>query len=112
RQVNLYQLAAAAGLPNTLDPTVGKVLSDIRSAMATQGSLTDLSNPAVQQYNFQVPTTSLNTFPVMRFDYNATQNHRITGSFNYNHINSTPDTTNTRQASFPGFTATGSQQST
>jgi hypothetical protein len=112
RQVNLLQLAAAAGVPNTFDPTVSKVLNDIRSAMATQGSLTDLSNPAVQQYNFQVPTTSLNTFPVVRLDYNATQNHRITGSFNYNHINSTPDTTNTRQASFPGFAATGSQQST
>ena len=112
RQVNLLQLAAAAGVPNTLDPTVSKALNDVRSAMATQGSLTDLANPAVQQYNFQVPTTSLNTFPVVRIDYNASQNHRITGSFNYNHINSTPDTTNTRQASFPGFTATGSQQST
>jgi len=72
-----------------------------------QGSLTDLSNPAVQQYTFQVPTTSLNHFPTTRLDYNLSQNHRITGSFNYNHINSTPDTTNTRQASFPGFIATG-----
>ena len=80
--------------------------------MKTQGSLTDLSNPAVQNYTFQVPTTSLNHFPTTRLDYNLSQNHRITGSFNYNHINSTPDTTNTRQASFPGFIATGSQQST
>src|SRR5207244_2490613 len=108
----LVQRAAANGQIATLDPTVAKVMSDVTAAMKTQGSLTDLSNPLVQQYTFQVPTTSLNTFPVLRFDYNASQNHRITGSFNYNHINSTPDTTNTRQASFPGFAATGSQQST
>ena len=112
RQVNLLQLAAANGQIATLDPTVAKVMSDVTAAMKTQGSLTDLSNPLVQQYTFQVPTQSLNTFPVLRFDYNATQNHRITGSFNYNHINSTPDTTNGRQAVFPNFPATGSQQST
>jgi len=112
RQVDLLALAASIGQPSTLDPTVAKVMSDISSAMKTQGSLTDLSNPAVQQYTFQVPTSSLNHFPTTRLDYNLSQNHRITGSFNYNHINSTPDTTNTRQASFPGFIATGSQQST
>src|SRR5204863_4046244 len=38
--------------------------------------------------------------------------HRLTGSFNYNHVNSTPDTTNTREPFFPGFPNTGSQQST
>jgi hypothetical protein len=38
RQVNLLQLAAAAGVPNTMDPTVSKALNDVRSAMATRRS--------------------------------------------------------------------------
>ena len=66
----------------------------------------------VQQYSFQVPTTNFNPYPTGRVDFNLSQKHRLTGSFNYRHINSTPDTTNSAQPPFPGFTNTGSQQST
>ena len=48
----------------------------------------------------------------MRVDYEVTPNHRLTGSFNYRHINSTPDTTNNAQLPFPTSLTTGSQQST
>src|SRR5262245_28378761 len=111
RQVNLLQLAAANGQLATLDPTVAKVLADIRSS-TSQGGVTQLSNPLVQQFTFQVPTQNFNPAPTVRLDYEATQNHRITGSMNYRHINSTPDTTNNAQMPFPGFPMTGSQQST
>src|SRR5262249_22769573 len=47
-----------------------------------------------------------------RVDFNLSQRHRLTGSFNYQHINSTPDTTNDGERQFPGFVNTGSQQST
>ena len=89
-------------------------LNDIRAAMATQGSLTDLSNPLVQQYNFQVPTNELQHVPG-RSGSTTTRRRTIgiTGSMNYRHINSTPDTTNNAQAQLSRASPpTGSQQST
>jgi hypothetical protein len=112
RSVNLLQLAAANGQLATLDPTVSKTLSDIAASTATQGTLAALSNPLVQQYTFSTPTTNFNPSPTVRIDYEVSQNHRLTGSMNYRHINSTPDTTNNGQVPFPGFPNTGSQQST
>jgi len=112
RQVNLLQLAAANGQLATLDPTVAKLFGDIRSATATTGSLVPLSNPLVQQYTFQTPTNNFNPAPTVRIDYDLSQRHRLTGSMNYRHVNSTPDTTNNAHVPFPGFPQTGSQQST
>ena len=112
QRVNLLQLAAANGHLSTLDPTVAKALSDIQKATAGTGSLTRLSNPLVQQYSFSEPTKSFNPSPTFRVDVELTQRHRLTGSMNYRHINSTPDTTNNAQRPFPGVPMTGSQQST
>ena len=112
RSVNLLQLAAASGQTATTDPQVMAVLNAIRQSTTTTGALSDLGNPMVQKYDFQVPTTNFNPYPTGRVDFNLSQKHRLTGSFNYQHINSTPDTTNSTQPSFPGFTNTGSQQST
>jgi hypothetical protein len=113
RQVNLLQLAAANSQLSTPDPIVAKLLADIRSATKTTGSLTDLpTSPLLQQYTFQLQTQSLNHYPTVRIDYNLSENHRLVGSMNYQHINSNPDTTNSREPVFPGFPVTGSQQST
>jgi hypothetical protein len=112
RQVNLLQLAAANGQLATLDPTVVKTLGDIRAATQSSGSLAPLDNPLVQQYSFDSPTKNFNPAPTVRLDYDISQNHRLTGSMNYRHTNSVPDTTNNAQVPFPGFPQTGSQQST
>jgi len=109
--VNLLQLAAANGQTATLDPVISKLFADMRTASA-KGSIQSLSDPILQQATFQIDTHNYTPYPLGRVDYNITKNHRLTGSFNYNHINSTPDTTNTRQPFFPGFPNTGSQQST
>ena len=112
RSVNLLQLAAANGQLATLDPTVSRVLSDITAASQSQGTIAPLSNPITSQYTWSTPTTNFNPSPTFRIDYEVSQNHRLTGSMNYRHINSTPDTTNSAQLPFPGFATTGSQQST
>jgi hypothetical protein len=112
RSVNLLQVAAGNGQLSTLDPTVAKALSDITAATHSTGSLAPLSNPLVQQYTFQTPTTNFNPAPTVRLDYDVSQKHRLTGSMNYRHINSTPDGTNNAYPPFPGFSQTGSQQST
>jgi hypothetical protein len=112
RQVNLLQLAAANGQLATPDPIVAKVLADIQAAAKQSGGVSSLTNPLVQQYTWSMPTQSFNPSPTFRLDYEVSQNHRLTGSMNYRHINSTPDTTNNAQLPFPGFATTGSQQST
>jgi hypothetical protein len=109
--VNLLQLAAANGQTATLDPVVAKLFADMRAASG-QGSITNLADPILQQASFQVPTNNFTPYPLGRVDYNVNKNHRLTGSFNYNHVDSTPDTTNNREPFFPGFPNTGSQQST
>jgi hypothetical protein len=112
QQVNLLNLAAASGQLATLDPTVAKVLADIQASTAKTGGLSALNNPLVQQYTWSMPTESFNPSPTGRIDYELTKNHRLTGSVNYRHINSTPDTTNNAQFPFPNSLTTGSQQST
>jgi hypothetical protein len=112
RQVNLLQLAAANGQLATLDPTVAKLLGDIGAATQQTGGVKNLTNPLVQQYTWNTPTNNFNPSPTFRIDYDVTEKHRLTGSMNYRHINSTPDTTNSAQLPFPGFATTGSQQST
>ena len=111
RTVNLLQLAAANGQTASIDPVIGKLFADMRSASAS-GSITNLSDPILQQASFQVESDNFTPYPLGRVDFNLNKNHRLTGSFNYNHVNSTPDTTNTREPFFPGFPNTGSQQST
>jgi hypothetical protein len=109
---NLLQIAANAGQLSTMDPTVAKVLSQIQASTGTTGGVTALNNPLVRQYTWSMPTKNFNPSPTMRVDYEITRAHRLTGSFNYRHINSTPDTTNSAQLPFPGSLQTGSQQST
>lgn len=112
QQQNLLQIAAANGQLATLDPTVAKILGQIQASTTQTGGVVPLNNPLVQQYSWSMPTKSFNPSPTMRLDYEITRNHRLNGSFNYRHINSTPDTTNNAQLPFPNSLQTGSQQST
>jgi hypothetical protein len=112
RQVNLLQLAAANGQLATPDPVVAKLLTDIQSATKQSGGVSPLNNPLLQQYTWSMPTNNFDPSPTFRVDYELSQRHRLTGSMNYRHVNSTPDTTNNAQLPFPGFATTGSQQST
>jgi hypothetical protein len=109
--VDLLALAARNGQLASLDPTTAKVLADIRTSTA-QGTVKDQTDPLLQDFNYQFASRNYTPYPTIRVDYNLSQRHRVTGSYNYQHINSTPDTTNTREPFFPGFPVTGSQQST
>jgi carboxypeptidase family protein/TonB-dependent receptor-like protein len=111
RTVDLFDLATRNGQIATLDPTTAKLLADIRSA-TQKGTVKDQSDPILQDFNYQFNSRNYTPYPTIRMDYNLSTRHRLTGSYNYQHINSTPDTTNTREPFFPGFPVTGSQQST
>lgn len=111
QSVDLMALAARNNQLATIDPTVAKLLNDIR-ASTSQGAVKDSTDPSLQQLNYQNPASGYTPSPTVRIDYNLTRNHRLTASFNYQHINSVPDTTNNVEPRFPGFPATASQQST
>jgi hypothetical protein len=110
REVNLLQLAAQNGHISTIDPTISRLLADIRSSVSG-GPLRDLSNPLHQEFRYQFDSEGLTRYPTVRLDYNLTDKHRLSGSVNYTDLLSTPDTTNNREPQFPGFPNTGNQHS-
>ena len=112
REVNLLALATANGHLAAVDPVVGNLLSKIRSATGTTGSVTDNTDPLTQAYRHNVPVDTLNRFPTFRVDYNLTNAHRVSTAWNYNRFNTFPDTLNNREARFPGFPVAAGQSST
>jgi hypothetical protein len=112
REVNLLQLAAAQGQTSTPDPLTTKLFADIRSATSQGGgALRDLTDPLFQEFSFEVPTTTKNRYPTLRLDYQLSERHRLTYSMNFQYFRGGPDTTNNREAFFPGFPVVANQVS-
>jgi len=107
--INVLQLAAANGQTGAIDPTIGKMMGDIRSAVAG-GSLSDI-DPNLQRFAFNVPVQSMRRYPTFRLDYNLTNSHRASFAYNYQKFTDAPDTLNNREASFPGFPVEAGQSS-
>jgi hypothetical protein len=110
--VNLFDLAARNGQTATADPIVARLLADERAATAKQGSVRDLTDPLYQEYAYLVPTRSTNHYPTVRLDYQLSARHRLTWSMNTQYFGGGPDTTNNREAYFPGFPVVADQWST
>jgi hypothetical protein len=112
RTVNMLELAARNGQVSTLDPTVSKLLSDIRASTGTIGTISSLPNPNLERYTFQADATNLNYYPTTRIDVNMTKNHRLGVTTNIQPLDRTPDTLNAADPMFPGFPNWGGQRST
>jgi hypothetical protein len=111
QSVNLFELAARNGQTSTADPLIAKLFADIRQATTTEGNVRDLTDPLFQQFSFLVPTRSMNRYPTGRVDYQLSEKHRLTYSFNFQYIGGGPDTTNNRENFFPGFPVWANQSS-
>jgi len=111
REVNLLQLAAANGQISSTDPTIVRLLADIRAATGQSGGVADLTDPNMQRYTFQNQRSSVTRFPTLRLDFQLTQKHLLTMSGTLNALLSDPDTTNNRDPAFPGFPIQGVQDS-
>jgi hypothetical protein len=107
--VNVMQIAANAGITTPLDPTIGKILTDIRGAV-NGGSLSDI-DPNLQRFAFNVPVESMRRYPTFRLDYNLNTANRASFAYNYQKFTDYPDTLNNREASFPGFPVSAGQSS-
>ncbi len=111
REVNLLQLAAANGQISSTDPTIAKLLADIRGATGQSGGVADLTDPNMQRYTFQNQRSNVTRYPTLRLDFQLTQKHLLTMSGTLNALLSDPDTLNNRDPAFPGFPIHGVQDS-
>ena len=108
--VDLMALAAKNGQISKIDPTVARLLADVRKS-TSGGTVNNTTDPLTQQLVWQQPTTSKTTFPTVKIDYNLSSRHTISGSYTRNKLRSDPDTTNSYQAVYPGFPVHGLQDS-
>ena len=108
----LAYLASKPGLAasSTPDPTIAKLLVDIRQAASTEGAIATY-NLNVDKYDYVPTATQKRIFPTLRLDYNVANAHRVTFSARYNKFDSQPDFLNTAEARFPGFPNHGGQVS-
>ena len=111
RSVDLIALAARNGQTATIDPVIGKLLADIRSATSNTGGLTQQSNPNLQNFSFNAGNVSRRYSTTARFDFNLTSQHHLENIYNYANSASSPDLFNNEDPAFPGFPVQGGQYS-
>ncbi len=119
QQRNLLDLARTAGRASAIDPTIAKLLTDIRTAAGTRGSIevltdpTKIVDPNIQRYTFS-PTGGgeIRVFPTLRLDFNIGSKHHLENTYMPQTHHTLIDYLNNGAPAFPGFPSFGSQQST
>jgi hypothetical protein len=115
RQINLLTLAqnlqnlGCAACTATVDPTIARLLGDIRSATSGAGGITALADPNQQRFTYNPSGSTLNKRPTVRFDVNVTDKHKIELSWTYQMGRGAPDFLNNVEPAFPGFPNQGQQ---
>ncbi len=103
KSVNLLDLASTNGQVATWDPTIQKLLADIRTSTA-KGSLNAQSNPLYQTLTFINKGMNKTRFYTSRFDFNLTSRHRLEAVYNYHQYFPLPyDNTNDGSPAYPDF---------
>jgi hypothetical protein len=106
--VNLFNIGALGGGPNTIDPTVQGVLNEIQTATAfgTRANIVNnsgvITDPNRDTFTFTSPGAAQRKFFVLRLDVNFTKKH--SGEFIMNRQNFLPsiDFINGNDSPFPG----------
>jgi carboxypeptidase family protein/TonB-dependent receptor-like protein len=102
REVNLLDLARANGQVSTIDPTMKNIMAMIDAATKTTGTRTASNDPLYDTYVWQSPAELFEHQPTIRLDYNLTQKHRLSGSWQQITAKRTPDYLNSADPRFPG----------
>jgi Carboxypeptidase regulatory-like domain/TonB dependent receptor len=112
REVNVLQLAAANGQLSTIDPTIARVLGFINDSAQQDARLNLASDPLLNEFIWQSPGNQTEKQPVLRLDFNLSQNHRLSGTFNQIWVVRDPDQLNNSDRRFPASTNYGKYVST
>jgi hypothetical protein len=102
REVNVLDLARANGQIASLDPTVLRTLQAIQASPQTTGTMTPASDPLQDSYFFLNPGFQNEKQPAVRIDYNISENHRLTGTYNHFFEGRAQDHINGADKRFPG----------
>jgi hypothetical protein len=102
REVNVLNLAAANGHISAVDPTVRSLLNNISAAMQTTGAENPTSDPLLNQYVWLSPGKLFEHQPTIKIDYNVSDNHRLSGSYQIIWAERNPDYLNAGDVRFPG----------
>jgi hypothetical protein len=107
REVNVLQLASANGQLATIDPTIARVLGFMNDAAGQGGQIKLASDPLLNDFIWQSPGNQTEKQPVIRLDYNLSQNHRLSGTYNQIWVVRDPDQLNNSDRRFPTSTNYG-----
>ena len=105
----MLTLASTLGQTSTVDPTVGPLLAQIRSASSSEGNISALTDPNLQRVDFTNTGGQKRYFPTVRLDFNLTDKHHLENVWNYQKFGSVVDFLNNVDPAFPGFPNHGSQ---
>jgi hypothetical protein len=83
REVNVLDLARQNGQIGTTDPLVMRTLQSIQASTQRVGTLTQSSDPLLMEYFFLNEGYQKEDQPAIRIDYNITDRHRLTGTYNH-----------------------------
>jgi hypothetical protein len=104
REVNLFDLARANGQTAAYDPTMLSLIQRIDAATKTTGTVNLTTDPIVNDYVWQSPGRLFEHQPTIKVDYNLTEKHRLTGSYQIIWAERDPDYLNGGDVRFPGAT--------
>jgi hypothetical protein len=103
RTVNVLQLAAQNGQTSTVDPTISRLLSQMRGSTNVTGTVSTPANFInTQRYVYQTASVRNEYAPTMRLDFNLSDAHRLSGSYYWQRFHSNPDILNNVETQFPG----------
>jgi hypothetical protein len=100
---DVLSLAAGAGLVATPDPLTNRLLDEIRATMGTTGVIQSTTDRNTENFVWQSPGNQIEKQPVVRLDYNLSDNHRIGGVYNWQVVTRDPDHLNNDDVRFPGL---------
>jgi Carboxypeptidase regulatory-like domain/TonB dependent receptor len=110
RSKDLLKLARDNGQLATIDPVIGKLLSDIRNSTVGVGGIQPVdNNPNHQQFTFANTGNDARDFITLRLDFNLTAKHQLESAYYYEKHLRGKDILNSVDPAFPGFPNFGSQ---
>ncbi|MGQ0734633.1 MAG: TonB-dependent receptor domain-containing protein [Acidobacteriota bacterium] len=83
REVNVMDLARAGEQIATTDPLVMRILQAIQASPQQAGTISPASDPLLMSYFFLNPGDQNEKQPAIRIDYNLSDRHRLTGTYNH-----------------------------
>jgi hypothetical protein len=102
REVNVLNVAAANGRETAIDPTIRYIIDSIRTATQSTGVVNTTSDPLLNQFVWLSPGRLFEHQPTVKLDYNLTDNHRLSGSYQVIWAERDPDYLNAVDVRFPG----------